>query len=63
LATNIKGSPQRADITVRKAEAAREGAKAMREYEAARVATLAKTAKLKALRLAKEAEASDSEKV
>jgi hypothetical protein len=36
---------------------ARDAAQAMREHEAKRVATLAKTARLRALRLAKEAEA------
>jgi hypothetical protein len=37
---------------------ARDAAQAMRDYEAKRVATLAKTARLRAIRLAKEAEGS-----
>jgi hypothetical protein len=35
---------------------ARDAAEALRDYEAKRVATLAKTARLRAIRLAKEAE-------
>ncbi len=38
---------------------ARDAAQAMRDYEAKRVATLAKTARLRAIRLAKEAESSE----
>lgn len=39
---------------------ARDAAQAMREHEANRAAVLAKTARLRALRLAKEAEAANS---
>jgi len=39
---------------------ARDAAQAMRDYEAKRVATLAKTARLRAIRLAKEAEGSEA---
>ena len=45
-------SKMRAEIRARQAE---DGKKAMAEYEASAAATRAKTAKLKALRLAKEA--------
>jgi hypothetical protein len=43
------------DATFKKEERAREGTKAMKEYEAEARATLEKTARLRALRLAKEA--------
>jgi hypothetical protein len=46
---------QRAERVFRKEERAREGRAAMTEYEAHAIATRAKTARLKALRLAKEA--------
>ena len=46
---------ERAEASFKKEERAREGAKAMREYEAEGRAVLEKTARLKALRLAKEA--------
>jgi hypothetical protein len=46
---------ERAEASFKKEERAREGAKAMREYEAESRAVLEKTARLKALRLAKEA--------
>ena len=39
---------------------ARDAAQAMRDHEAKRVAVLAKTARLRAIRLAKEAEAANS---
>jgi len=39
---------------------ARDAAQAMRDHEAKRVATLAKTARLRALRLAKEAEVGEA---
>jgi hypothetical protein len=45
----------RAQAAFRKEEQAREGAKAWTEYEAEARATQAKTARLRALRLAKEA--------
>ena len=46
---------ERAEASFKKEERAREGAKAMREYEAESRAVHEKTARLKALRLAKEA--------
>jgi len=48
---------QRAERNFKKEERARDGRKAMIEYEAQAVATRKKTAHLKALRLAKEAQA------
>jgi hypothetical protein len=56
LATN--GSQQlqdRAEANFKKEQRARDGAKAMAEYEAGIIATREKTARLRALRLAKEA--------
>lgn len=47
---------QRAERTFKKEERAQDGRKAMTEYEAQAVATRKKTARLKALRLAKEAQ-------
>jgi hypothetical protein len=52
---NSKDAMERAEASFKKEERAREGAKAMREYEAEGRAVLEKTARLKALRLAKEA--------
>jgi hypothetical protein len=46
---------QRAERVFRKEERARDGRAAMTEYEAQVIATREKTARLKALRLAKEA--------
>jgi hypothetical protein len=55
LATNSKEAQDRAEASFkRKEQRARDGAKAMAEYEAAGVALRKKTARLKALRLAKE---------
>ena len=48
---------QRAEKSFKQKERARDGRKAMTEYEAQARATLEKTARLKALRLAKEAQA------
>jgi hypothetical protein len=48
---------QRAEKSFKKEERARDGRMAMGEYEAQAIATREKTAHLKALRLAKEAEA------
>ena len=48
-------SRKRADSTFKKEERARDGAKAMSEYEANIRAVREKTARLRALRLAKEA--------
>jgi hypothetical protein len=52
---NSKDAMERAEASFKKEERAREGAKAMREYEAESRAVYEKTARLKALRLAKEA--------
>jgi hypothetical protein len=52
---NSKDVMERAEASFKKEERAREGAKAMREYEAESRAVHEKTARLKALRLAKEA--------
>jgi hypothetical protein len=52
---NSKDAMERAEASFKKEERAREGAKAMREYEADARAVHEKTARLKALRLAKEA--------
>jgi hypothetical protein len=55
LAKNSKDVMNRAEASFKKEERAREGAKAMRDYEAENRAVHEKTARLKALRLAKEA--------
>src|ERR1700681_4769237 len=55
LAKNSKDVMDRAEASFKKEERAREGAKAMRDYEAESRAVREKTARLKALRLAKEA--------
>jgi hypothetical protein len=55
LAKNSKDVMDRAEASFKKEERAREGAKAMRDYEAEGRAVHEKTARLKALRLAKEA--------
>jgi hypothetical protein len=54
---------QRAEKSFRQEERAREAKKAMAEYEAQAIAVRKKTAHLKALRLAKEAQGSVSESV
>ena len=54
MATNLKSAPQKPSMAA-KEERARDAALAMREYEAERRAVLARTARLRALRLAKEA--------
>jgi len=54
---------QRAEKSFRQEERAREAKKAMAEYEAQATAIRKKTAQLKALRLAKEAQVSVSEPV
>lgn len=59
MATNVKDAQQRAAAVARKEEAAREGAKAWIEYQASGTATREKTAKLRALRLAKETAAAN----
>jgi hypothetical protein len=55
LSKNSKDVMERAEASFKKEERAREGAKAMREYEAESRAVHEKTARLRALRLAKEA--------
>ena len=56
MTTNSKEAlKKRADASFKKDERAREGAKAMLEYEASNRAIREKTARLRALRLAKEA--------
>jgi hypothetical protein len=59
LAKNSKDVMDRAEASFKKEERAREGAKAMRDYEAESRAVREKTARLKALRLAKEATEKD----
>jgi hypothetical protein len=54
MATNLKAAPQKPGMAA-KEERARDAALAMREYEAERRAVLSRTARLRALRLAKEA--------
>jgi hypothetical protein len=56
MTTKLKNAQQRTAVTA-KEERARDAALAMREYEATKVAVRANTARLRALRLAKEAEA------
>ena len=53
---NSDQAQQRAERNFKKEERAQDGRKAMTEYEAQARATREKTARLKALRLAKEAE-------
>jgi hypothetical protein len=56
LANNSnKEAQDRAEASFKKEQRARDGAKAMAEYAAAGIAAREKTARLKALRLAKEA--------
>ena len=55
MTRDVKQLQQRAEASFRKKEQAREGGKAMAEYEAERRALSERTARLKALRLAKEA--------
>jgi hypothetical protein len=52
---NTDQARARAEASFKKEERAREGAKAMSDYEAEARATLKKTARLRALRLAKDA--------
>ena len=54
---NSDQARERAERNFKKEERAQDGRKAMIEYEAQAVATRKKTARLKALRLAKEAQA------
>jgi hypothetical protein len=55
LATESNEASARAEASFRKEERAKEGAKAMMEYQANSRMTREKTERLKALRLAKEA--------
>jgi hypothetical protein len=55
MATVVKNAQQRAATVALKEERAREAARAMRDYEVERLAIRANTARLRALRLAKEA--------
>ena len=52
----LKNAEQRAAMAAKKDERARDAALAMREYEAEKLAVDKNTARLRALRLAKEAE-------
>ena len=56
-ALSMSSDRQRAETIIKKEERARDGAAAMIEYQAKAIATREKTARLKALRLAKEAQA------
>jgi hypothetical protein len=58
---NSDQAQQRAERNFKKEERAQDGRKAMIEYEAQAVATRKKTERLKALRLAKEAQAQTDE--
>ena len=57
LTMNLDQAQQRAERIFKKEERAQDGRKAMTEYEAQALATREKTERLKALRLAKEADA------
>jgi hypothetical protein len=61
LATTLKNAQQRATMAA-KEERARDAALAMQEYEAEKLAIGIKTARLRALRLAKEAESNERTK-
>jgi hypothetical protein len=58
MATTLKNARQRATMAA-KEERARDAALAMQEYEAEKLAIGIKTARLRALRLAKEAESNE----
>jgi hypothetical protein len=61
MATTLKDAQQRSMAAATNAERARDRAQALREYEAEKLARDANTARLRALRLAKEAsEAEDA---
>ena len=62
MANNSKTTLDRAEASFKKDQRAREGAKAMAEYEAAGLAMREKTARLRALRLRKEAADAEGEK-
>jgi hypothetical protein len=54
MSATLKDAQRRATFVALKVERARDGAQAMREYEAEKIALQANTARLRALRLAKE---------
>ena len=58
--SSLKNSAEFAAKAAIKEERARDAARAMREYQAERAATLAKTARLRALRLAKEGKGAEA---
>jgi len=58
----LKNAEQRAAMAAKKDERARDAALAMREYEAEKLAVDKNTARLRALRLAKEAEQTETRK-
>jgi hypothetical protein len=62
LANNSKAALARAEAGFKKDQRAREAAKAMAEYEAAGIAMREKTARLRALRLRKEAADAERER-
>ena len=61
MSNNSKDAQHRAAAEFRKVQRAKEGAKAMSDYEAAGHAIREKTSKLRALRLAKEAADKETE--
>jgi hypothetical protein len=60
MTINTNPTAQPSSAAVMKERRAQDAAQAMRDHEAKRVAILAKTARLRAMRLAKEAEAANS---
>jgi len=62
MATTLKNSQQGGAMAA-KEERARDAALAMQEYKAAKLATNIKTARLRALRLAKESERKESTRI
>ena len=60
MTMDLKAIERQSSAAAMKALRAQDAAQAMREIEANRIAILAKTARLRALRLAKEAEAANS---
>jgi hypothetical protein len=59
MRTASKTADQRASAAAIKERRSQDAAQAMRDYEAQRIATRAKTERLRALRLARDAEVSD----
>ena len=62
MAATLKDAQQRASAAATNAERARDKAQALREYEAEKLARDANTARLRALRLAKEASEAEGAK-